>query len=105
MRFEWFEQRSVSVEAALFLLTNSPCFFFRIEVSDANLVTIAGGKWTTYRSIAEEAVDAAISVARLRPQWRHSQTIGLKLEGAHGILPLSPLATIDTCVESVYNLW
>lgn len=31
-----------------------------VHVSDSGLVTIAGGKWTTYRSMASEALDAAI---------------------------------------------
>lgn len=31
-----------------------------VHVSKSNLVTIAGGKWTTYRSMAQEAIDAAI---------------------------------------------
>lgn len=31
-----------------------------VHVSDGGLLTIAGGKWTTYRIMAEEAVDAAI---------------------------------------------
>lgn len=31
------------------------------------LVTITGGKWTTYRSMAEDAVDAAIKSAKLCP--------------------------------------
>lgn len=31
-----------------------------IHVSDSGLVTIAGGKWTTYRSMAMETVDAAV---------------------------------------------
>lgn len=31
-----------------------------VHVSPTNLVTIAGGKWTTYRAMAQEAVDAAI---------------------------------------------
>ena len=33
-----------------------------ITVSDSGLLTCAGGKWTTYRQMAEEAVDAAIEV-------------------------------------------
>lgn len=32
-----------------------------IGISDSGLVTCAGGKWTTYRQMAEECVDAAIS--------------------------------------------
>ena len=31
-----------------------------IHVSPTNLVTIAGGKWTTYRSMALETIDAAV---------------------------------------------
>lgn len=31
-----------------------------VHVSDSNLVTIAGGKWTTYRAMAEHTIDAAI---------------------------------------------
>src|SRR5436190_9164212 len=31
-----------------------------IEVSPAGLVTIAGGKWTTYRHMAEETIDTAL---------------------------------------------
>ncbi|KAJ6836693.1 uncharacterized protein M6B38_324930 [Iris pallida] len=31
------------------------------------LVTITGGKWTTYRSMAEDAVDAAIKSGKLKP--------------------------------------
>lgn len=31
-----------------------------VHVSDSGLVTIAGGKWTTYRSMATETLDAAI---------------------------------------------
>lgn len=31
-----------------------------VHVSDSGLVTIAGGKWTTYRSMAVDTLDAAI---------------------------------------------
>lgn len=31
-----------------------------VHVSPSGLVTIAGGKWTTYRSMASETIDAAI---------------------------------------------
>ena len=33
-----------------------------ILVSPSGLLTIAGGKWTTYRSMAHETIDAAIQV-------------------------------------------
>ncbi len=34
----------------------------KIFVSDNNLITITGGKWTTYRRMAEDTVDKAISL-------------------------------------------
>ncbi len=36
-----------------------------LEVSEAGLVTIAGGKWTTYRKMAEDTIDRAMLVAGL----------------------------------------
>lgn len=33
-----------------------------IHVSESGLLTIAGGKWTTYRAMAEETIDKAIQV-------------------------------------------
>jgi len=50
------------------------------------LVTIAGGKWTTYRSMAVDAIDAAVKACNLKPT-SGSQTDGLLLEGAHGWTP------------------
>ncbi|KAJ3217230.1 mitochondrial glycerol-3-phosphate dehydrogenase [Dinochytrium kinnereticum] len=38
-----------------------------INVSESGLLTIAGGKWTTYRSMAQETVDRAVEVFDLRP--------------------------------------
>lgn len=39
-----------------------------ITVSPSGLLTCAGGKWTTYRQMAEEAVDEAISSFNLKPR-------------------------------------
>jgi glycerol-3-phosphate dehydrogenase len=33
-----------------------------LNVSSSGLLTIAGGKWTTYRSMAEDTIDMAIKV-------------------------------------------
>ncbi|KAI9480753.1 MAG: FAD dependent oxidoreductase-domain-containing protein [Benjaminiella poitrasii] len=53
-----------------------------INVSENKLITIAGGKWTTYRAMAEETVDKAIEVFNLNPkqkcQTEHVQLIGSK---------------------------
>ncbi|ROT35229.1 glycerol-3-phosphate dehydrogenase [Sodiomyces alkalinus F11] len=39
-----------------------------ITVSDSGLLTCAGGKWTTYRQMAEDAVDEAIEAFHLQPK-------------------------------------
>ncbi|KAK3748179.1 hypothetical protein QZH41_003254 [Actinostola sp. cb2023] len=57
-----------------------------IDVSDSNLVTIAGGKWTTYRSMSQDTVDACIKTCGLNPA-RGCQTDGLLLEGGQGYTP------------------
>ncbi|XP_010554549.1 PREDICTED: glycerol-3-phosphate dehydrogenase SDP6, mitochondrial-like [Tarenaya hassleriana] len=47
------------------------------------LVTITGGKWTTYRSMAEDAVNAAIESGKLNPK-NGCITNRVKLVGAEG---------------------
>lgn len=47
--------------------------------SDSQLITITGGKWTTYRKMAEETVDLAITTAGLAP--KACQTQNLKIQG------------------------
>jgi glycerol-3-phosphate dehydrogenase len=51
-----------------------------IAVSSAALVTITGGKWTSYRKMAEDAVTRAAEVGGLTP--RSSVTETLHLHGA-----------------------
>lgn len=58
-----------------------------IHVSPSKLITIAGGKWTTYRSMAKETIDAAILACGLQPE-SDSKTDGLLLEGAHRYTPI-----------------
>ncbi len=36
-----------------------------IEIDDSNLLTLTGGKWTTYRNMAEDAINKAISLTNL----------------------------------------
>eukprot|EP00041_Stephanoeca_diplocostata_P024241 m.608238 g.608238 ORF g.608238 m.608238 type:complete len:279 (+) comp22484_c2_seq18:1584-2420(+) len=55
-----------------------------IDVTAGGLVTIAGGKWTTYRKMAQDAVDRALQVS---PELRTAATGGcvtssMKLIGA-----------------------
>ena len=52
-----------------------------LHISSTGLVTIAGGKWTTYRKMAEDTVDQAALLAFLEP--RISVTQELHIHGYH----------------------
>ncbi len=52
-----------------------------LHVSATGLVTITGGKWTTYRKMAEDTVDHAAPVAGLDP--RPCETRELPIHGYH----------------------
>lgn len=53
----------------------------QLTVSESGLVTISGGKWTTYRMMAEDTIDEAILEADL--ERRPSTTRTLHLHGWH----------------------
>jgi glycerol-3-phosphate dehydrogenase len=53
----------------------------QIEVSASGLVTVTGGKWTTYSAMAEDTLEQARSLAGLKPPSR-SQAKNDKLVGA-----------------------
>ena len=52
-----------------------------IHIDDTGLLTIVGGKWTTYRHMAEDCVDHAISLGDLRDA--PCVTFDLRMHGYH----------------------
>ncbi len=54
-----------------------------ITVSQSGLVTIAGGKWTTYRAMAEETVSRAVELFELNATWP-CRTKEVQLVGSEG---------------------
>src|SRR6185503_2974897 len=52
-----------------------------IRVEESGIVTISGGKWTTYRRMAEECVTHAASAGGLSPSTPVTRT--LKIHGYH----------------------
>lgn len=52
-----------------------------LNLSRTGLLTIAGGKWTTYRKMAEDTVDQAIQIAGLEPE--PCETHNLNIHGHH----------------------
>jgi glycerol-3-phosphate dehydrogenase len=62
-----------------------------IEVAKSGLLTIAGGKWTTYRKMAEDCVDQASILARLdeRPCVTRTLRVHGYIEGSPGMSELA----------------
>lgn len=56
-----------------------------IAISQSRLITLTGGKWTTYRKMAEDVIDQAERVAGLT--HKPSPTAALAIHGAGGALP------------------
>jgi len=58
-----------------------------LVVDPSGLVTITGGKWTTYRKMAEETVDLALKLAEL--PFRACKTATLRIHGHTTNLPMN----------------
>ena len=54
----------------------------KILVSEAGLITITGGKWTTYRRMGQDTVDKAISLGKLPKADSKTATLSI-----HGAMP------------------
>ncbi len=65
-----------------------------IRLSDNGLITIAGGKWTTVRKMAEDCVDKAVQLSRLPAQPCNTQNY--KLHGASD-------QVVETSERAVYG--
>ncbi|MBN2012264.1 glycerol-3-phosphate dehydrogenase/oxidase [candidate division KSB1 bacterium] len=52
-----------------------------VNISKTGLVTIAGGKWTTYRKMAEDTLDQAIAVGGM--DYRPCITANVQIHGFH----------------------
>ena len=61
-----------------------------VYVSESGLVTISGGKWTTYRKMAEDTMTHAIEVGQLEPQACCTEELHL-----HGYLAREDLPAED----------
>jgi glycerol-3-phosphate dehydrogenase len=54
-----------------------------IEISSSGMLTIAGGKWTTYRHMAEDAVDHAIVLGKLDERPCTTRDLRIRDPGKH----------------------
>jgi glycerol-3-phosphate dehydrogenase len=74
-----------------------------IRVDRHGLLTITGGKWTTYRNMAEDAVDQAATLAKL-PACK-CRTKALRIHGwREGADPADPLAVYGSDADAIRAL-
>ncbi|MDQ3127957.1 MAG: glycerol-3-phosphate dehydrogenase/oxidase [Chloroflexota bacterium] len=64
----------------------------RVVVEGNGLVRVSGGKYTTYRLMAEETIDAALGVLGERPASRPTGTVRRRLVGAADRMALDGVA-------------
>jgi glycerol-3-phosphate dehydrogenase len=74
----------------------------KLMVSDSGLVTITGGKWTTYRKMAEQTMDRAIIAGSLKPV--KCQTKNIKIHGCSTTHSESHLSIYGTDEEKINEL-
>lgn len=75
-----------------------------IEVSSSGLITIAGGKWTTYRRMAEDTLAVAISRRMLPDRPCRTRTIRLRGAPAQSAVQ-GPLSRYGTEADEIAALW
>ncbi len=73
-----------------------------IVISDSGLLTITGGKWTTYRQMAEDAVNQAETLGGLRPI--PCRTTDLKIHGGTGEVPTGHLSLYGSDAPAIQAL-
>jgi glycerol-3-phosphate dehydrogenase len=74
----------------------------KLIVSDSGLITITGGKWTTYRKMAEETIDKAIKVGSLK--FAECFTKNIKIHGCCNVHSESHLNIYGTEEEKIEQL-
>ncbi|MCY1522513.1 Glycerol-3-phosphate dehydrogenase 2 [compost metagenome] len=74
----------------------------KLIVADSGLITITGGKWTTYRKMAMDVVDKAISMNLLSP--KKCITEGVHIHGYKKMDPENSLSIYGTDADSIRKL-
>ena len=77
-----------------------------IHVDTSGLLTITGGKWTTYRHMAEDCVDHAITLGRLRDEECTTKNLHIHgyLKGATEVDGESPLGVYGADAAGIRKL-
>lgn len=73
-----------------------------IQISDSGLITITGGKWTTYRKMGEDVVDQVIQQGHLPPYPSVTET--LKLQGWTQRAVATPLDVYGSDASQIQQL-
>lgn len=75
-----------------------------IDASPAGLITVAGGKWTTYRRMAEDAIDFAIKHRMLAQKPCKTREIKIHGAPASGVVESGPLHRFGSDADAIRAL-
>ena len=78
----------------------------KIDISPSGLISVLGGKWTTYRKIAEDAINTAISINKLKKKkckTERTKLFGFKRNVSWSD-PMHVYGTIKKKVESLRGI-
>lgn len=75
---------------------------YKLLISNSGLVTITGGKWTTYRKMAAHTLDAAVKTGGLKPAV--CQTKNIKIHGCCTTDSKTHLSIYGTDEEAIRQL-
>lgn len=75
-----------------------------IHIDHSGLLTITGGKWTTYRNMAEDCVDQAATLARLPERECVTRTLRIHGAPADDGVAIGPLAVYGTDAAAIAAL-
>jgi glycerol-3-phosphate dehydrogenase len=74
----------------------------KVLVSKSHLITITGGKWTTFRKMGEDTVDAYYKIKKINPS--ESQSAHLKMHGHTSELPEGHLRVYGSDAKDIQDL-
>jgi glycerol-3-phosphate dehydrogenase len=74
----------------------------KLIISQSGLITITGGKWTTYRKMAMDVVDQAIALGKLRK--KKCITAEVKIHGYTAEMETGPLALYGADAAGIQDL-
>jgi glycerol-3-phosphate dehydrogenase len=94
--------RPLAIKGKIKLSTKNISRDHKILITSSGLITLTGGKWTTYRKMAEDTVNKLVEIYKLRPTPCETKT--LKIHGCTANASQSHLSIYGTDASNIEQL-